>query len=135
MTDDTSIFTLKSVYSLFNQLETEYQVKIKILRDIFPRVETILKDNRISIDVLADMTLFVVSNQHISYQTESGKYKFIIDYHITSPATDSYIVITLKNLASNNIKQEKFIIYKTESTLTPQFTLLFRNAFSNYYQS
>lgn len=134
MTDDASfIFTLTGVASVFDRLETDYQHKIKLLRDFYTRMYSILDENRIALSILDSMTIFYVTSVHISYQIDAGKFKFIIDLYLIEGKVQPHIVFTVKNTVSKKIYQTIFIVYQSEVALSAQFMLLFRNAFTEYY--
>ena len=134
MTDDIlSIFAIHGVASVFTQLETDYQKKLKLLRDSYTRIYSIFGENGILLEILNNMTIFYVHGFHISYQIDQGKYKFIVDLHLVEGKVQPHLVFTIKNTASKKIIQHTFLVYTDELTLSSQFMLLFRNAFATYY--
>ena len=134
MSEVETILALKKVKAIFTKMESDYNVRIKTTVDMFSRIESVFRENKILDNILDNMDIFHVTSDHISYQVDSGNYKFVVDLRYGSPKVPSYFTITIKNVVSKKILQQQFHVYLTEVSLPKPLILIFRNAFPQFYR-
>jgi hypothetical protein len=116
-----------------NRLIDENTIRLRLLRDVYAKVYSILNVNNINCNILRDMTFVGVSNGHFTYEIVERKIAFCIEVIILNFHTPPAINFTVRNTHSNVNTHQQFSCYDDKNKLDGKFIFFFTNHFSRYY--
>lgn len=131
--DPTPYMNLSNIRKVFNDLEEDYSTKVKILHDVFAKIYAIFEENNIKHQLIDEMVKKQADIYHLFYEKTERNFILSIHLQLANAKKEPSIQFTLRNTKTSKIYNDVIYAYRMETLLSPQFMMVFKNIFTEYY--